>query len=87
MCAELWFFSFWHGESVRRSKKEPSHIPLTKREQEVMDHVVKGVVTIKIAGLLGITYQTVRTHKKNIYKKLRVNSLVEAVAVYKNTKS
>jgi|GEM_PF-5205820 len=44
--------------------KESNDTPLTKREQEVMEHVVKGVVTIKIADLMGITYQTVRTHNK-----------------------
>jgi len=33
-----------------------------------------------IAGEIGATYETVRTHMKNIYAKLHVNSNTEAVS-------
>lgn len=53
---------------------------LTPKEKEVLQHLVKGKSFKMIAGEIGATYETVRTHMKNIYAKLHVNSNTEAVS-------
>jgi DNA-binding NarL/FixJ family response regulator len=52
---------------------------LSAREREVLDLAAEGMTTSQIAGHLSISTLTVRTHFKNIYPKLGVNSRTEAV--------
>jgi len=53
---------------------------LSPREKEVLQKLVQGKSYKMIAGDLDISYVTVRFHMKNIYEKLHVNSMTEAVA-------
>ena len=53
---------------------------LTPKEKEILQQLVKGKSFKMIADVLGSTYETVRTHMKNIYAKLHVNSNTEAVS-------
>lgn len=53
---------------------------LSVREKEVLSLLVKGASYKMIGDELKISYFTVHSHIKNIYKKLRVNSMTEAVA-------
>jgi DNA-binding NarL/FixJ family response regulator len=52
---------------------------LTSRELEILRHLAKGYQNKEIADLCGIGFDTVRTHLRNIYHKLHVNSRTEAV--------
>jgi DNA-binding NarL/FixJ family response regulator len=52
---------------------------LSKREYEVLQELVNGLSYKQIAAKLDITYDTVRFHMKNIYVKLQVSSISEAV--------
>lgn len=52
---------------------------LTRREQEMLDQLSKGYRYKEIAEKLFISIDTVRTHVRNIYEKLQVNSRVEAL--------
>ncbi len=52
---------------------------LTPKEKEVLQQLIKGKSYKMIADALGSSYETVRTHMKNIYAKLHVNSNTEAV--------
>ena len=52
---------------------------LSTREKEVLDLAAEGMTTSQIAGRLSISTLTVRTHFKNMYPKLGVNSRTEAV--------
>ncbi len=52
---------------------------LSKREQEVLDLLVKGYSYKRIAEEIFVSLDTIRTHIKNIYLKLQVNSATEAV--------
>lgn len=52
---------------------------LTLREKQVLQKVAKGYTTQEIAEIEGLSYHTVATHVKNIYRKLSVNSRAEAV--------
>ncbi|HEY0677586.1 MAG TPA: response regulator transcription factor [Chitinophagaceae bacterium] len=53
---------------------------LSAREKEVLHFLVKGFSYKMIASKLFIAMDTVRSHIKNIYEKLHVNSKSEAVA-------
>lgn len=59
---------------------------LTSREKEVLSCLVNGLSYKMIADHCGITYETVRSHMKNIYEKLHVASMTEAVAKAINKK-
>ncbi|TDO20235.1 response regulator transcription factor [Pedobacter duraquae] len=55
--------------------------PLSGREQEVLRGIAEGKSYSKIALDLFISKETVRSHIKNIYQKLAVNSKAEALKV------
>lgn len=52
---------------------------LTSRENQILGLAAKGMSTSEIARTLSVSTQTVRSHFKNIYLKLEVNSRTEAV--------
>lgn len=54
---------------------------LTKRETEILGFLVKGNSYKMIASDMFISVETVRSHIKNIYKKLQVNNASGAVAM------
>jgi two-component system, NarL family, response regulator LiaR len=53
---------------------------LTQRENEVLEQLAKGYNAKKVAQILQISYDTVRCHQRNIYKKLQVSSVVGALS-------
>ncbi len=53
---------------------------LSKRENEILHLLTEGYSIKLIASELGIAYETVRSHLKNIYSKLHVNCGKEAIA-------
>ena len=59
---------------------------LTKRETELLSLLVKGNSYKMIAAHLFVSLETVRSHIKNIYKKLQVNNAASAVALAINKK-
>lgn len=52
---------------------------LSKREYELLELLSKGYRYKEIAESLFISQDTVRTHIRNIYQKLQVNSKIEAI--------
>ena len=59
--------------------QKPANSPLTAKENQVVEGLVDGLSYKLIADRHSISIETVRTHIKNIYKKLHVNSRAEAV--------
>jgi DNA-binding NarL/FixJ family response regulator len=57
----------------------PAHPPLTRREQEVLDCLGRGMQVKAIARVLGITLETCRGYVKSLHTKLGVRSQLEAV--------
>lgn len=56
--------------------------PLSTRETEVLTLLAEGLSYKMVADKLGLSFHTVNTHAKNIYEKLHVASLGEAIAFY-----
>jgi DNA-binding NarL/FixJ family response regulator len=52
---------------------------LTKREEEILDYLMKGYFYKEIADEMFISTETVRTHIRNIYEKLQVRTRSEAI--------
>ncbi|MBL7791918.1 MAG: response regulator transcription factor [Saprospiraceae bacterium] len=54
-------------------------MPLSPREVEIVRLVAKGLIAKEIAGTLNLSTHTVYTHRKNIMKKLQLNTSSELV--------
>lgn len=65
---------------------KPDTEPLTEKETMVLKHLVDGKSYKQVAAEMKITLETVRSHIKNIYRKLHVNSMSQAVAKAINQK-
>jgi two-component system, NarL family, response regulator LiaR len=59
----------------------PVKSPLTAREWEVVDLLCEGRSTDEIADTLVLSNETVRSHVKNLMRKLGARSRAEAVAL------
>ena len=55
---------------------------LSEREQQVLEGMVDGLADKQVAARLGLSPETVRTHVKNIYRKLQVSSRSELLSRY-----
>jgi DNA-binding NarL/FixJ family response regulator len=64
-------------ESFSKVANIEEEIILTPREVEVVKLVIKGFSSTEIAEILGISYHTITSHRKNINAKLGTTSLVE----------
>jgi DNA-binding NarL/FixJ family response regulator len=58
--------------------RDPVHL-LSKRENELLDLLASGYRYKEIADKLSLSIETIRTHIRNIYRKLEVQSRTEAV--------
>jgi DNA-binding NarL/FixJ family response regulator len=67
----------------KATSKNPLLPNLTSRESDILNELILGNSYKMIASNLNISLETVRTHLKNIYKKLQVSSATEAI--YKAT--
>ncbi len=47
---------------------------ITPREGQILQAIEEGMTNKEVAALLGITLETVKSHIKNIYRKLEVNN-------------
>ena len=66
-------------EFSRTQEAQLHHEALTNRENEILGLLAKGLRYKEIAGKSFISIDTVRTHIRNIYLKLHVNSRWEAI--------
>jgi DNA-binding NarL/FixJ family response regulator len=71
--------SFFTNENVILVTPRMEECTISKREKEILQLMVRGYNVKAIASNMFISYETVRTHIKNIYKKLHVTSRNEAV--------
>jgi DNA-binding NarL/FixJ family response regulator len=70
-----------HGTVVhapRPAQLEPTAMPLTARELQVLRLVAEGHTNVRVAEALFVSEQTVKFHLCNIYRKLGVGNRTEA---------
>jgi DNA-binding NarL/FixJ family response regulator len=67
------------GSSLKRSRR-PLAEPLTERETQILRMVVVGMSNKAIANRLGLGEGTIKSHLRNIYRKLQVRTRAEAAA-------
>ena len=53
-------------------------VPLTRREMEVLTHIVEGHTNKRIADELSISYETVKEHVQHLLKKIGVTDRTQA---------
>ncbi|WP_336028525.1 response regulator transcription factor [Geodermatophilus sp. FMUSA9-8] len=71
--------TFASGASAIPAPRGPMRPQLTRREQEVLDCLGRGMQVKNIARVLGITLETCRGYVKSIHAKLGVRCQLEAV--------
>lgn len=68
-----------HFQGAGRQEPRPN---FSEREEEILRTLAGGLRNKEIAEKLAISEHTVRSHLRNIYEKLQVDSRAEAVAKY-----
>ncbi|MNL30119.1 Transcriptional regulatory protein DegU [compost metagenome] len=74
------------AKTVITSLQKNPDSPLTKRETQILSLITRGKDRSQIATELFIEIETVKTHIKNIYLKLNVNSKADAIKVAKSNR-
>ena len=59
-------------------KKLPT---LTRREKEILNHIIKGKNSQEIADELFLSFLTIQTHRRNIMTKLEVKNIAELINI------
>ena len=67
------------GSTLRKPRRHLVE-PLTEREAEIVHMVVEGKGNKAIASRLGLSEGTIKSHLRNIYRKLQVQTRAEAAA-------
>lgn len=70
------------NSDITTDTKSTKKNTLSKREQQILQLLMAGKTTQKIAGELGIKSNTVSTIKNRIFEKLQVNNLVDLMQLY-----
>jgi DNA-binding NarL/FixJ family response regulator len=71
-----------HFSKSTSNTKKPENQQLNSRETEVVNLILEGKSYKMVAHELSISINTVRTHIKSIYKKLKINSNIELANIY-----
>lgn len=58
---------------------------LSRREQEILDHLLRGFANKEIAARLSISLFTVKNHLRHIYEKLHVRSRTDVLLKYRDS--
>lgn len=69
-------------DRILLSPRATAHVPmLSPREREIMHLMAEGLTAEKIGDALGVSVETVRTHVRNVIRKLRARNRVHAIAL------
>jgi len=73
-------YSKEYAETEARNVRD--NLILTVREEEILTLLLRGMAPKDIAITLKISYDTIRFHQKNLYRKLRIKSIQELFSRY-----
>ncbi len=65
---------------IKPLKSEEEPVELTPREQEILRHLVRGLTNKEISTATNLAVDTVKTHLRNIYRKLQVKNRTQAIS-------
>jgi len=82
LCAGHWSNLHARREPPPRRMTHPDFENLTQREREIVTMVLRGHSTESIAMQLSISPGTVKIHRKNIYRKMKVSTQAELFAAF-----
>ena len=68
------------SSTLLASRRSPGSDSLTRREIEVLHLLEKGLSKREIANTLFLSYNTIHSHTRSIYRKLEASSRAEAIA-------
>ncbi len=67
-----------HLKALKRTMNDTADYNLTATEKEILKDIALGKTTKEIAAGRNVSFHTVMTHRKNIFRKLDVNNVHEA---------
>ena len=82
LCAGHWSNLHARREPPQPRAAHPAYASLTLREREIITMVLRGHSTESIAMQLSISPGTVKIHRKNIYRKMKVSTQAELFAAF-----
>jgi DNA-binding NarL/FixJ family response regulator len=69
-------------DRILLSPRATAHVPqLSPREREIMHLMAEGMTAEQIAGQIIVSVETVRTHVRNVIRKLQARNRVHAIAI------
>ncbi|HLL06366.1 MAG TPA: response regulator transcription factor [Myxococcaceae bacterium] len=75
------FWNYFQSIQARPAQKPENPWGLTPTEFDVLRYVAKGLSNAEVGQVMTLERRTVRTHLSHIYRKMGVNSHVEAVVM------
>lgn len=75
------FWNYFHSLQAKPAAPQPNLWGLSDTELQVLRYVAKGLSNAEVGEVMTIERRTVRTHLSHLYKKMGVNSHVEAVVM------
>jgi two-component system, NarL family, response regulator DegU len=75
------FWNYFQSIQAKPPEKKENPWGLTPTEFEVLGYVAKGLSNAEVGQVMTMERRTVRTHLSHIYRKMGVNSHVEAVVL------
>lgn len=70
------------ARKIIQTFRQPAGEPLSPREEEVLAGLASGLLYKEIAAQLGVSYSTINSHVKQIYRKLHVRTRQQAVLAW-----
>jgi FixJ family two-component response regulator len=69
----------WLEHEAEQQSLRDRHASLSRREQEVMELVVSGLMNKQVGGKLGISEITVKAHRGQVMRKMKARSFADLV--------
>lgn len=80
--APVAFLTTSQAHDMLRSAPTPDYMTLSRREVQVLELTMSGFSQEQVAGRMGITSASVRTHSRIARQKLHADTLPQAVAIW-----